>query len=132
MKNVIFICLLCPILALAQKEIKPSISKAEAALQKGNFDEAKAIIDATVASQEFMVDKKGNPSKNSTKAWYLRGLIYAGIDTTKVEKFKSLSEDPFAAAKQSFEKCNCEYAYYSLNLGMTKDEIKKHFGDPSK
>ena len=60
MKKVIFICLLCPMLALAQKEIKPSVVKAEAALQKGALDEAKAIIDVTVASQEFMVDKKGN------------------------------------------------------------------------
>src|SRR5690348_12709861 len=96
MKKVIFICLLSPTLALAQqKEIKPSVSKAESALQKGNFEEAKAIIDATVANQEFMVDKKGNPSKNAAKAWYLKGMIYTAIDTTKVEKFKSLDADPF-------------------------------------
>src|SRR5437879_1578072 len=119
-------------LALAQKKIKPSVAKAEAALQKGALDEAKSIIDVTVASQEFMVDKKGNPSKNATKAWYLKGLIYAGIDTTKIAKFKSLHEDPFKVVKESFEKCNCEYAYYNLAVGMTKDEIKKHFGEPSK
>lgn len=132
MKKVIFICLLCPMLVLAQKEIKPSVGKAEAALQKGAFDEAKAIIDVTVASQEYMVDKKGNPSKNATKAWYLRGVIYAGIDTTKIEKFKSLEADPFAIAKQSFEKCNCEYASYNLVMGMSKDDVKKYFGEPNK
>jgi len=105
MKKVIFICLLSPTLVLAQqKEIKPSVSKAESALQKGNFDEAKAIIDATVASQEFMVDKKGNPSKNAAKAWYLKGMIYTGIDTTKVEKFKALDADPFNVAKEAFQK----------------------------
>ena len=132
MKKLISICLLSPMIALAQKEIKPSVTKAETALQKGMFDEAKAIIDVTVNNQEFMVDKKGNPSKNAAKAWYLKGLIYAGIDTTKVEKFKSLDPDPFAVVKQSLEKCNCEYASYILTPGLTKDEVKKHFGDPNK
>ncbi|MGC4020579.1 MAG: hypothetical protein QM734_00860 [Cyclobacteriaceae bacterium] len=47
-----------PAFVFAQKEIKPSVSKAESALQKGAFDEAKAVIDATVASQEFMVRQK--------------------------------------------------------------------------
>ncbi len=132
MKKVIFICLLCPMLALAQKEIKPNVNKAESALQKGALDEAKAIIDVTVASQEYMVDKKGAPSKNATKAWYLRGLIYAAIDTTKMEKFKSLEADPFAVAKQSFEKCNCQYASYNIVMGMTKEDVKKYFGEPNK
>lgn len=87
-----------------QKEIKPSIPKAETAWKANKLDEAKAIIDATVASQEFMVDKKGNPAKNAAKAWYLRGVIYAAIDTTKKEQFKSLEANPFAEAKKSFEK----------------------------
>lgn len=87
-----------------QKEIKPSIPKAETAWKANKLDEAKAIIDATVASQEFMVDKKGNPSKNAAKAWYMRGVIYAAIDTTKKEQFKSLEANPFAEAKKSFEK----------------------------
>jgi len=104
MKKVIFICLLSPTLVLAQKEVKPSVSKAESALQKGNIDEAKSIIDATVASQEFMVDKKGNPSKNAAKAWYLKGMIYTAIDTTKIEKFKSLDADPFKVAMDAFKK----------------------------
>lgn len=104
MKKIVFVCLLSPVIALAQKEIKPSVTKAESALQKGAFDEAKSIIDVTVANQEFMVDKKGNPSKNAAKAWYLKGMIYAGIDTTKVEKFKSLDPDPFKVAQEAFTK----------------------------
>ncbi len=102
----IAILLMCavPLSALAQKEIKPNVANAEKALRAGKFDEAKAIIDVTTASQEFMVDKKGNPSKNAAKAWYLKGLIYAGIDTTKVEKFKSLVPDGFPIAKEAFEK----------------------------
>lgn len=95
---------LLPFAALAQKEIKPSISNAEKALRAGKFDEAKAIIDVTTASQEFMVDKKGQPSKSAAKAWYLKGVIYAGIDTTKVEKYKSLVPDGFPIAKEAFEK----------------------------
>jgi hypothetical protein len=88
MKKIAIVFLLAlPFAVAAQKEIKPSVSKAEKALKEGKFDEAKAIIDVTTASQEFMVDKKGNPSKNAAKAWFLKGLIYAGIDTTKVDKF---------------------------------------------
>ena len=93
-----------PFAALAQKEIKPSITNAEKALRAGKFDEAKSIIDVTTASQDFMVDKKGQPTKNAAKAWYLKGVIYAGFDTTKVEKFKSIVPDGFPVAKESFEK----------------------------
>src|SRR5882757_86750 len=100
MKKIAPFLLLLPLAVAAQKEIKPSVSNAETALQKGNLNEAKSIIDVTVANQEFMVDKKGQPSKNAAKAWYLKGLIYAGIDTTKVEKFKSLDPNPFAVAKE--------------------------------
>lgn len=90
--------------AVAQKDIKPSLPKAEKALFANKLDEAKSIIDITVSNQEFMVDKKGNPSKNAAKAWYLKGLIYAAIDTTKNEQFKSLEANPFPIAKEAFEK----------------------------
>ncbi|MFM9841167.1 MAG: hypothetical protein ACKVOQ_23080 [Cyclobacteriaceae bacterium] len=103
-KTAIALLLLFPMAVLAQKEIKPSVSKAEKALKEGKFDEAKAIIDVTTASQEFMVDKKGKPSKNAAKAWYLKGLIYAGIDTTKVAKFKSLEAEPYKVAIDAFAK----------------------------
>ncbi len=93
-----------PFAALAQKPIKPSTNNAEKALRAGKFDEAKAIIDVTTTSDEFMLDKKGNPSKNAAKAWYLKGVIYAGIDTTKVEKYKSLVPEGFPIAKEAFEK----------------------------
>ncbi|MBX2916706.1 MAG: tetratricopeptide repeat protein [Cyclobacteriaceae bacterium] len=93
-----------PFLAFGQKEIKPNVGNAEKALKAGKLDEAKAIIDVTTASQEFMVDKKGNPSKNAAKAWYLKGVIYAAIDTTKVTKFKTLAPEGFTIAKEAFEK----------------------------
>jgi tetratricopeptide (TPR) repeat protein len=112
-KTAIALLFLVPFAVAAQKEIKPSVNKAEKALKEGKFDEAKAIIDVTTASQEFMVDKKGAPSKNAAKAWYLKGLIYAGIDTTKVEKFKSLEAEPYKVAVEAFTK--------SKELG--KDEL---------
>jgi tetratricopeptide (TPR) repeat protein len=93
-----------PFVAFSQKEIKPNVNNAEKALKAGKIDEAKAIIDVTTASQEFMVDKKGGPSKNSAKAWFLKGIIYAAIDTTNNEKFKSLVPEGFPIAKEAFDK----------------------------
>jgi len=93
-----------PFASLAQKPIKPSTTNAEKALRAGQFDEAKAIIDVTTTSDDFMLDKKGNPSKNAAKAWFLKGVIYAGIDTTKVEKYKSLVPEGFPIAKEAFDK----------------------------
>lgn len=125
MKKIVFACLLTPAIAVAQKEIKPSVTKAESALQKGAFDEAKSIIDVTVANQEFMVDKKGNPSKNAAKAWYLKGVIYAGIDTTKVEKFKSLDPDPFKVAQEAFSKAE------EIDKGKSESLVSRLFlGQP--
>jgi len=115
---------LMPFVAQAQKEIKPSIANAEKALRAGKFDEAKAIIDVTTSSQDFMVDKKGQPSKNAAKAWYLKGVIYAGIDTTKVEKFKSLVPDGFPIAKEAFEKAK------ALDNGKTAAFMNDAVGFP--
>jgi tetratricopeptide (TPR) repeat protein len=115
---------LIPFAALAQKEIKPSITNAEKALRAGKFDEAKVIIDVTTSNQEFMVDKKGQPSKNAAKAWYLKGVIYAGFDTTKVEKFKSIVPDGFPTAKESFEKAK------SIDNGKTPAFLNDPAGFP--
>jgi len=115
---------LMPFAALAQKEIKPSITNAEKALRAGKFDEAKAIIDVTTSSQDFMVDKKGQPSKNAAKAWYLKGVIYAGIDTTKVEKYKSLVPEGFPIAKEAFEKAK------ALDNGKTAAFMNDAVGFP--
>lgn len=105
MKKLVALLFLVPGLAMAQKEIKPNLSKAESAWKANKLDEAKAIIDVSVASQEFMVDaKKGGPSKNAAKAWYLKGIIYAALDTTKNAKFQALSTNAFDEAKAAFEK----------------------------
>jgi tetratricopeptide (TPR) repeat protein len=105
MKRIVIVMMLfVPIVMLAQKEIKPSVSKAEKALKDKKLDEAKAIIDVTVADQATMVDKKGEPSKAAAKAWYLKGVIYASLDTSKNEKFKALEANPFPVAVEAFKK----------------------------
>ena len=134
-KIVMLVLFVVPFAVGAQKEIKPSLSKAEKAFRAGKFDEAKAIIDATVGNTEFMTDKKGQPSKSAAKAYYLKGLIYAGIDTTKVQTFKSLVDNPLEIAKEAFAKC------YEIDKGANKsfindaagimpfpdDQVKSHF-----
>jgi tetratricopeptide (TPR) repeat protein len=125
MKKVVILLSLClPLVAIAQKEIKPSISKAEKALRAGKYDEAKAIIDATLASQEFMVNKKGEPSKSAAEAWYMKGLIYFALDTTKNPAAKSLAPNPFEVGSEAFNKS------YSLDKARGKgiSEIKDASG----
>src|ERR1700754_4682293 len=100
----VLLIILSPFAGMAQKDVKPSLPKAEKALKDGKLDEAKAIIDATTSSQEYMVNKKGEPSKNAAKAWFVKGVIYAAIDTTKNEAFKSLDPNPFPTVKESFDK----------------------------
>lgn len=95
MKKLLLFIFIIPFVVVAQKPIKPSLPKAEKALREGKFDEAKAVIDATLANEKFA---------NNAKAWYLKGLIYAGIDTTSNESYKSLIEDPFPEAKAAFDK----------------------------
>lgn len=102
-KIVLILFVIIPAIGFSQ-QFKPNLSKTEKLLREGKIDEAKTQIDATVASQEFMVDKKGQPSKNAADAWFLKGAVYAAIDTTSKEQFKSLEAHPFPIAKEAFEK----------------------------
>lgn len=117
-KTLVTLLAMVPFLVFAQ--VKPSIPKAEKALREGKIDEAKTIIDATTGNQEFMVDKKGQPTKNAAKAWFLRGLIYAAMDTTKKAQFKTLDPNPFEVAKDAFEKSKA-----------IDDKTPNFFNDPS-
>ncbi len=105
-KYVLILLAAIPMAVFAQKEIKPSLSKAEKALRANKLDEAKSIIDVTVGNTEFMNDKKGNPSKNAAKAYYLKALIYFAIDTTSVQSFKSLAPNARSDAKAAFDKAH--------------------------
>ncbi|HEU5148546.1 MAG TPA: tetratricopeptide repeat protein [Chryseosolibacter sp.] len=98
MKRVIFLMLMLSAVAVsAQKKQKPNINKALKSLQEGQLAEAKEMIDAATTYEKTMDDGK---------TWYYRGLIYAAIDTTSNEAFKSLAEDPFKIAMESFEKAD--------------------------
>ena len=98
MKRLLFLMLMLVAVAVsAQKKQKPNINKALKSLQEGQLAEAKQIIDDATTYEKTMGDGK---------TWYYRGLIYAAIDTTSNSQFKSLAEDPFKIAMESFAKAD--------------------------
>ena len=97
MKRVLLILFLIPLMAVAQKAVKPNLNKALAAFKEGKLDEAKEIIDLCTTYEKTMND--GN-------TWYYRGLIYASIDTTSNEAYKNLAPDAFNVALESFAKAD--------------------------
>lgn len=119
------ICILMMLSAFslhAQKQAKPNINKALKSLQEGKLDEAKTQIDAATTYEKTM---------NDGKTWYYRGLIYAAIDTTSKEQYKSLDPDPLKVALESFAKAdelskNGKEAYFVTDPGsvlpVTKDQ----------
>lgn len=137
MKKIILLAALAtPLMLFAQKEIKPSLPKAEKTFKEGKLDEAKAIIDVTVASQEFMLDKKGQPSKKAAEAWFYKGLIYTAIDTSKNTAYKALEAEPFKVAVESFAKARelgkGQIDFYKNEMGLpviTETQIFPYFAD---
>src|SRR3990170_4497813 len=98
MKRVLFLMLMLVAVAVsAQKKQKPNINKALKSMQEGQLAEAKEMIDAATTYEKTMDDGK---------TWYYRGLIYAAIDTTSNPAFKSLADDPFKTAMESFAKAD--------------------------
>ena len=97
MKKVILILLLAPALVFAQKPIKPNLNKAITLWQEGKLGEAKEMIDAATTYEKTMGDGK---------TWYYRGLIYASLDTTSNEAYKSLSNNALSVSIESFTKAD--------------------------
>lgn len=81
----------------AQKAQKPNLNKALQSWTQGKLDEAKSMIDAATTYEKTM---------NDAKTWYYRGLIYASLDTTSNDTYKSLAPDAFDVALQSFAKAD--------------------------
>lgn len=52
---------------------KPNVNKALSLLRQGKFAEAKEIVDAVPTHEKTM---------NDDKSWYVRGLVYAAMDTS--------------------------------------------------
>lgn len=98
MKKVVILLLIAfPLAMYAQKPLKPNLNKALASWKGGKLKEAKEMIDVCVTDPKLTLD---------AKTWYYKGLIYASLDTTRNESFKSLSSNSFNEAMDAFAKAN--------------------------
>lgn len=98
MKRFTFLVLMFAALSLhAQKQAKPNLNKALKLYQEGKLDEAKKMIDDASTYEKL---------KDDGKTWYYRGLIYAALDTTSNEAYKSLEPEPLKVALESFAKAD--------------------------
>lgn len=83
--------------AFAQKPVKPSNPKTLKAIKDGKLDEAKTLSDLAITNEKMM---------NDGETWYYRGLVYATLDTTKVEAHKNLATEPLKTAVEAFQKAD--------------------------
>ena len=98
MKRVTLLMLmLAATVAYAQKPIKPSTNKILSLWKEGKLAEAKEMADVTIAGEKTSTDGK---------AWYYRGLVYASLDTTSNDSYKSLATEPLKTAIESFIKAD--------------------------
>jgi tetratricopeptide (TPR) repeat protein len=119
MKKVILLAALAfPFAVAAQKapkEIKPNVNKAEASRKANKLDEAKANIDLCVQNEKMKLD---------AKTWYIRGLIYASIDTSSNSAFRALDANAFDVAMEAFRKSE------EIDKGKTNYFISDDVGLP--
>jgi tetratricopeptide (TPR) repeat protein len=98
MKRITLLMLmLATVVVYAQKPVKPTTNKILSLWKEGKLAEAKEMADAATTYEKTM---------NDGKTWYYRGLVYATIDTTSNEAFKSLAQDPLAVTIESFKKAD--------------------------
>ncbi|MDH5610360.1 MAG: hypothetical protein OEY56_12860, partial [Cyclobacteriaceae bacterium] len=90
MKQFTFL-LLSVLMASAAYGQKPKLGKAEVLLKNGSLAEARDIVDMAVDYEK---------TKDNPKTYYLRGLVYAALDTTGSD----LVDNPFEIAIASFAK----------------------------
>jgi len=98
MKKVIYLLIITVFASssvFAQKVKTPKIEKAKIHLDKGEVVEAKSIIDAGITHEK---------TKDKSKTWYYRGLIYEAIYLSEDESVSSLSDESFEVAVASFKK----------------------------
>jgi tetratricopeptide (TPR) repeat protein len=93
--RLILFLLLTVSVAFAQKEKTPKIEKAKILLDKGEVAEAQMVIDASTTHEK---------TKDKVKTWYYRGLIYETIYNSEDDAIKSLSDDAYNIAAESFLK----------------------------
>jgi tetratricopeptide (TPR) repeat protein len=97
MKKIVLILLMVPALVFAQKPIKPNLNKALGFWRDGKLKEAKEMVDACVVDPKLSLDGK---------SWYYRGLVYASLDTTSNEGYKSLEANPLDVSIESLKKAD--------------------------
>ena len=96
-KVVILVLIALPLAVYAQKPIKPNLNKALNSWKDGELKQAKEMIDVCSTDPKLSLD---------AKTWYYRGLIYASLDTTKNESFKSLESNSFKTSMEAFAKAD--------------------------
>lgn len=96
-KVIILLVVALPLTLVAQKPIKPNLNKALSSRNSGKLDEAKQMIDVCEADPKLSLD---------AKTWFYSGLIYASIDTSTNEKYKSLAPNAFEKVLASFAKAD--------------------------
>lgn len=95
MKKAILILLLAPALAFAQKPVKPNLNKVLNFWKDGKLAEAKEMVDLAETDPKLSLDGK---------TFYYKGLVYASLDTTSNEAYKTLAQEPLKTALAAFEK----------------------------
>jgi hypothetical protein len=99
MKRVIILALAVGLIftGMAQKKEKtppkPNLNKAISLLRQGKFDEAKEIVDGVPTHEKTM---------NDDKSWFVRGLVYAAMDTSSA--YTGSKEGLVKTASEAFNK----------------------------
>jgi tetratricopeptide (TPR) repeat protein len=97
MKKAILILLMAPVLAFAQKPIKPNLNKILNFWKDGKLKEAKEMVDLAETDPKLSLEGK---------TFYYKGLVYASLDTTSNEEYKALAENSLSTAIAAFAKAD--------------------------
>lgn len=97
MKKSILILFAVTIAIGSMAQRKPKINKAESAWRAGELIEAKQIVDLGIEHPK---------TKDDSKTWFMRGLVYATFDTTSNEKYSNIVNEPMKEAMSSFNKAS--------------------------
>ncbi len=91
--NLLIIFLIATTVVFAQR--KPRIEKAKRLLDNNEIVEAKSIIDNAIEHEK---------TKDRTKTWYYRGLIYEAVYNAEDPDIRGLSDQAFKEAAEAFLK----------------------------
>ena len=99
---------------------KPSINKAKSAMDNGNLEDAKMIIDQAVEYEKI---------KDKAKTWFYRGLIYAQLDTVANEPGAfEIAMEAFNKAKEIDPAQNTTQLYVGLGYENVDTQIQRYYG----